>query len=141
MGKKIVITAVLVLLFLCSCATKPLIWDDTYPEEQLTEIRFMNFDIDSYNGISVTKFNWVKIPAGDITFGGIAYMLHSGVRFTAGGMEFSSRFEAGKAYIINGGQSDMRWGVSIYEGTELSRIKPENLVVFVPFKEQPAFVR
>jgi len=103
MGKKVVITVVLVFLFLSSCQTnKPQIWDDSYPEEKLTEIRFVNFDIDSYNGISVTKFDWVKVPAGDITFGGRAYMIHSGVRFFADSMEFSSRFEEGKSYIIKG---------------------------------------
>jgi len=129
-------------LFLSSCqSNKPQIWDASYPEEKLTEIRFVNIDIDSYNGISVTKFYWVKVPAGDITFGGRAYMFHSGVRFSADGMEFTSRFEEGKSYIINGGQHDMRWGVSIYEGTDFSRIKDENLIVFVPFKEQPVFVR
>jgi len=142
MGKKFVITVVLVLLFLSSCQTnKPQIWDDSYPEEKLTEIRFLNFDVDSYNGISVTKFYWVKVPAGDITFGGKAYMVHSDIRFSADGMEFSGHFEEGKAYTIYGGQNDMRWGVFIYDGTDYSRIKDENLVAFIPFKEQPVFIK
>ena len=141
MGKKIVITTVLFLLFFCSCQTGPRIWDSSYPEEKLTEIRFLNFDIDSYNGISVTRFYWVKIPAGDITFAGTAYMSHSGVRFFADGMEFSSHFEGGKSYIVYGGHNDMRWGVKIYEGTDYSQVKDENMLVFVPFKEQPVFIK
>jgi hypothetical protein len=141
MGKKIVIMAGMVLLLFCSCQTKPQVWDNSYPEEKLAEIRFMGINIDSYNGISVTKFNWVMIPAGDTTFGGTVTINHSGVQFTARDMEFTSRFEEGRSYIVVGNQNEMRWGVSIYEGEKYSQLKDENLVAFVPFKEQPKFVR
>jgi len=141
MGKKIVIAAVMVSLFFCSCQSKPRIWDSSYPEEKLTEIRFSGITIESFNGINVTKFNWVKLPAGDITFGGNVTINHSGVIFISKGMEFSGHFEEGKSYFVFGRQSDMRWGVAIYEGADYSKIKDENLVAFVPFKEQPVFMK
>jgi hypothetical protein len=131
MGKKIMILAAITFLLFSSCQTGPVVWDDSYPAEKLSTVQFMSMKIDSFNGINVEKFNWVKIPAGQAALSGDVTIYHAGVNFQAKGMEFTCMFEEGKEYKIVGRASDMRWGVAVFEDGEF--------IAFVPFKEQPVF--
>ena len=139
MVKKTIIVALMVFSFFCSCQTKPDVWDSSYPEERLADVRFVYMKLASYNGISVTKFNWVKIPAGAATFGGEVYIFHGGVQFTLRDMEFTCQFDAGTSYVVIGSQQDMLWGVSVHETSKPSRTTAENKIAFIPFKNQPKF--
>jgi len=130
--RKLIIAAVTFLFFI-SCQTGPVVWDNAYPEEKVATVQFYGMNIDSFNGISVSKFNWIKIPAGQAIMGGDVTISHGGVSFYARGMEFTCMFEEGKAYKVYGSTDNNRWGVKVYENDEF--------VVFVPFKEQPVFTR
>ena len=139
MEKKIIITAFAVFLLFCSCQTKPVAWDDSLPEGSMATVRLVNMNIDSFNGIAVTKFNWVKIPAGETRLGGEVIINHAGIGFRVSGMEFTCRFEAGREYIIQGSSQDMLWGVAVYEASKYSQVSAESKVAFIPFKDQPVF--
>jgi len=132
MGTQMVILVAITLLLFSACQTgAPVVWDDSYPAEKLASVQFNGMKIDSFNGIDVDKFYWVKIPAGEATFSGDVTIYHAGVNFQARGMEFTCTFQEGKDYKIYGRANDMRWGVNVYENGELK--------MFVPFKEQPVF--
>jgi hypothetical protein len=133
------IVALAVLLLLCSCQTKPMVWDENYPEEKLATVLFMDMAIESYNGIDVTRFNWVRIPAGEARIGGTITVFHAGVNFHARDTEFSSLFNEGGSYILRGATQGGQWGVAVYEGKNARDIKQENMLTFIPFKEQPRF--
>lgn len=130
MGKNIIV--LIVLLFVCSCQTKPAVWDKSIPEESMSTLKLNNIKITSYNGEKASKFNWIKIPAGDTTLVGDYLIYHASIGFSIRGMEFTYRFEEGKEYFITGSHSYMRWGVSIYEG-----ISQERHIAFIPFTNQP----
>ena len=130
--------SLVVFLLVSSCATVGggmRVWDDTIPAGNSATVRFNNMAIDSYNGISVTRFNHVQIPAGEATFSGLVVIYHAGITWRANGMIFTCNFEAGKNYIVQGSTENRLWGVTVYNST----VRPENKVVFVPFKEQPVF--
>jgi len=131
MKKKILILTAITFLLLSSCQTKPIVWDDSYPEESTASVRFNNMKVDSFNGITVNKFYWVRIPAGEATIGADVVINHGGVRFQTRGSEFTFTFEAGREYTVYGRVNDMRWGVSVFSNNEF--------VAFVPFKNQPKF--
>ena len=131
MEKKMMILAAVAFLLFSSCQTKPVVWDDSYPEEKLASVQFFNMKVDSYNGIGVEKFNWVKIPAGETAIGADVVISHGGVQFHARGMEFTYVFEGGRNYTVNGSVNEMRWGVSVYSNKEF--------IAFIPFKNQPKF--
>ena len=133
MNRKTIILAVFSFVFLYSCQTGPVVWDNSYPEEKLTNIKFNNMKINSYNGINVSKFNYARIPAGQTSIGADVTIFHTGIQFLVKEMEFSYNFEAGKEYTVVGSTKDMHWGVSIFEEKEL--------LGFVPFKEQPKFTK
>ena len=139
MRRNVVFTVLAVFFLLCSCQSKPVAWDDSIPEDQMASVRLVNMKIDSFNGIAVTKFNYVNIPAGEARLGGEVIIYHAGVNFRASGMEFTCMFEAGSAYIVQGGSQDMQWGVSVYKATKYSDVSAENKVAFIPFKNQPTF--
>ena len=137
MGKKIIITSFAIFLLFCSCQTKPVVWDDSLPDASMATVQLVNMNIDSFNGIAVTKFFWVKIPAGEVRLGGDVTIYHAGVGFRAQGMEFTCRFDAGREYVVQGTAQDMLWGVSVYEASKYSQISEANKIMFIPFKEQP----
>jgi hypothetical protein len=128
------IAALTVFLLFCSCQTKPIVWDENHPEEKLATVRLLEMKIESFNGIDVTKFNWVRIPAGEARLGGTVVVLHAGVNFIAEDMEFSSLFREGGNYILHGAAQGGLWGVTVYEGKNMRDIKPENMITFIPFK-------
>jgi hypothetical protein len=128
--------AALAALILGSCVSgTPAVWDDSYPESQLTTVKFNGIAVSGYNGISVEKWYTVKIPAGDTLIGGDVTIYHGGLTFQARGMEFNYRFEAGEEYQVSGASRDMKWGVRIHRG--LSSGAEE--IAFVPFIQQPVF--
>ncbi|MCL2763181.1 MAG: hypothetical protein FWD36_08270 [Treponema sp.] len=127
----VITIAMVTCLLFCSCQSSPVVWDNSYPEETLAIVRFFDMNIVSYNGINVSKFRSVKIPAGQTELSGDVNIYHAGVRFAAKGMEFSYQFEANREYRIEGSSNEMLWGISVYEG--------KTLLAFVPFKEQPKF--
>ena len=137
MGKKIIITSFAIFLLFCSCQTKPLVWDDSLPDGSMASVQLVNMTIESFNGIAVSNFYWVKIPAGEARLGGDVIIYHAGVSFRAKGMEFTCQFEPGRDYIVQGATKDMLWGVSVYEASKYSQISEENKVTFIPFKDQP----
>ena len=139
MNKKMVMVIFAASLLIISCQTNPVVWDNTYPEGKLTTVRLLSMKIDSYNGILVSKFNWVKIPAGETRLGGDVNIGHAGITWVAKGMEFNCYLEEGKEYIIMGKSQDMQWGVSVYEASNYKEMSEENKVAFIPFKEQPKF--
>ena len=139
MIKKIIITAVVAFLLFCSCQTAPVAWDDSIPIEKMATVRFVNMNIDSFNGIAVTKFNWVNIPAGEARLGGLVLINHAGATFRTSGMEFTCQFDAGREYIVQGTAQDLQWGVSVYEGSKGSHINADHKIAFIPFKNQPVF--
>ena len=139
MEKKAIIAILAVFFLVCSCQSGPVTWDDTIPEEEMAAVQLINMKIDSFNGIAVTKFNNVKIPAGETRLGGEVVVYHAGIGFRASGMEFTCMFEAGRQYIVQGSTQDMQWGVSVYEASKYSNISADNKVAFIPFKEQPVF--
>jgi hypothetical protein len=131
--------ALFIVLAFCSCQTTPVVWDDSLTEEQLATVRFYNMKLDSYNGIAVSKFNFVKIPAGETRLGGEVNIYRSDVIFTTRGMEWTCNFEAGKEYAIIGAARDMKWGVVVYDTLKTGDMKKEHEVAFIPFKNQPVF--
>ena len=134
MSARKIITSLCVIcaiLLFSSCKTGPVVWDDSYPAEQLATVQFLRMKINGFNGINVDKFNWVRIPAGQAILSGDVTIHHAGVYFNAEGMEFTCMFEEGREYKVYGGVNDMRWGVNVYEGDEL--------IAFVPFRDQPVF--
>lgn len=140
MYKKMGVTAIITFLLFCACQTSPIVWDNDYPPEKLATVLFMDMKIDSYNGINVKKFLFVKIPAGEATFGGEITMRHGGVAFRAKDMEFTCILEEGKEYIVQGSNEDMKWGVSLYEAASYTPVKIEKRVRFTSFKNQPKFL-
>ena len=132
---KTLIGSIIVLLLLGSCMGSPTVWDSSIPENRLTTVRFISMNIESFNGIDVTKFRNVQIPAGQARMSGEVYVYHAGLNFRLSGMEFTYNFEAGKIYDVQGAAQNMVWGVNIFE-MEGSR---RNLITFIPFREQPVF--
>ena len=126
-------------LLFTACQSGPVIWDDSHPSEELATVRLMSMVIDSYNGIAVKNFEWVKIPAGETRLGGLVIIEHAGVYWRANGMEFTCNLEKGKEYIITGKGENMQWGVSVYEASTYKEATEENKVAFIPFKNQPIF--
>ena len=124
------------IFLLGSCQKSARVWDESLPEETLASVRFSGFAVDSFNGIPVSKFNWVKIPAGVAAFGGVARIAHAGVTFTISDMEFSFVLDAGGDYIAYATHENMLWGVSVYNA-EGWRLRPENKIAFIPFRNQP----
>jgi hypothetical protein len=139
MEKKLTVAFVLVfLLFLfCSCRSDPVVWDSSLPEESMATVRFVNMKIDSFNGIGVTDFEWVKIPAGEARMGGDVSIYHAGFSFQLKGMEFTCYFEKGREYIVQGGTQETLWGVSVYEASSYSDVSAETRLAFIPFRTQP----
>lgn len=132
--KKITFAALVLLLLLSSCASLT-VWDDSQSAESQAVVQFHGMNVDSYNGISVTRFRNVRLPAGEAVFTADVGIHHAGVNFLLRGMEFGSVFEAGNTYIIRGSTENMQWGVTIWT----SQIRPENKVAFIPFRVQPVF--
>jgi hypothetical protein len=134
MNRKLITGMLIVLTVasLSSCITKPVVWDDSYPEKQTAVIGFTRIVPDSYNGIPVTKWRLVKIPAGEASIGGVVNIPHGGVIFVARDMEFTCYLEAGKEYMVVGASKDMLWGVNL-------TTKSGHVLEFIPFKEQPVF--
>jgi hypothetical protein len=139
MGKKILFLGAAVFLLFCSCQSSPKLWEGSANESRLATVQFYYMEIDSYNGITVEKFNWVIIPAGTAELGGNVGVQHAGLRFYLKGMEFSCNFEDGKEYIVRGASENLLWGVSVYDVTGNKKISPETKIAFIPFKEQPNF--
>jgi hypothetical protein len=138
MKKKITVAVgMCFLLFFCSCQTGPVVWDGSPSDESLATVRFIGMKIDTFNGIEVTKFNWVKIPAGEARLGGDVYVNHAGLNFQLEGMEFNCTFEKGREYIIEGRSRDMLWGVSVWEASSYSQISEKTWLAFIPFRTQP----
>lgn len=129
----------LLAVLLGSCQTAPVVWDSSFPEQELATVQFINMKLDSFNGIAVSKFNWVKIPAGEVQLGGEVLIVHAGVNFKAQGMEFTCHFEAGKEYVIRGESEDRQWGVGVYQTAKWSEMSPDTRIAFIPFKNQPKF--
>ena len=132
---KTIIGSIAILLLLASCMGSPTVWDTSVPENRLTTVRFYSMIVESYNGIDVTKFSNVQIPAGQTRINGEVHVYHAGVNFRLSGMEFAYNFEAGKIYNVQGAAQDMVWGVSVSE-MEGSR---RSFTTFVPFRDQPVF--
>ena len=126
---------VLLVVLLGSCASKPVVWDDSYPESEMTTVRFAAMTVTSYNGIGVQKWNTAKFPAGNTSIGADVNIQHGGITFKATGMEFSYRFDAEKEYQVWGATENMNWGVRIYDGLGSKR-EP---LAFIPFKDQPVY--
>jgi hypothetical protein len=124
----------LVITFFASCASQ-VVWDTTLAENAMATITFSGYSPTSYNGIAVSKWYKVKIPAGNASIGGNASISHGGFTFIAKEMEFAFKYEAEKEYIVMGASQDMKWGVKVYNGT----VRPENELAFIPFKIQPTF--
>jgi len=126
----IVFAAVIaVIVFTAGCVTGPTVWDESHPENNTATIQFVNMKINGFNGINVSKFYYVKIPAGQAVFTGDVTVIHAGSQFLLKGMEFNFNFAAGENYKVSGSTSDMLWGVSIFQDNKF--------LVFRPFKEQP----
>jgi hypothetical protein len=123
----------LVLALASSCVTTT-VWDESYPPEKSATILFYQMTVKSYNGIGVSKWQIVVVPAGEASIGGDVAISHAGVGFMARDMEFTCFLEAGKEYSVAGATKDGQWGVNVYEGRDL---KTESLLEFVPFKNQP----
>jgi len=136
---KFIVSFLAVVVLLCSCQTAPVVWDASYPAEKLATVLFINMKISSYNEIGVTKFNWVKIPAGEVKLGGEVIISHAGFSFKASDMEWTCKLEEGKSYVMRGSSQDLLWGVSVYETESYQKISQENKVAFIPFKNQPKF--
>jgi hypothetical protein len=127
----LVIVVTLVLALASSCATT--VWDETIPpEKSATSVFYLN--VTSYNGIGVSKWNSVRIPAGEAVIGGDVTVSHAGVRIFIPGMEFVCHLEAGKEYSVIGAARDGKWGVNLYEDKKLST---KSFVAFIPFTHQP----
>jgi hypothetical protein len=134
------IAAITAFLLLCGCQTGPVVWDNSYPAEKLATVKFLGMKIDSYNEINVTKFNWIKIPAGQATFSGeYVAILHSGLTFWAKNVEFTCKFEEGGKYIVQGNSENMQWGISVYKADDYNAAKAGEKLYFTPFKRQPQF--
>jgi hypothetical protein len=141
MKKKVTIAvSMFFLLFLfCSCQNAPVVWDSSFSDESMATVRFINMKIDSFNEIEVTKFNWVKIPAGEARLGGEVYISHAGFDFRLRGMQFTYTFGPGRDYIIQGRSQDMLWGVAVFEASSYSQVSEKTFLAFVPFRNQPEF--
>jgi hypothetical protein len=129
----------LAVLALSACQTALVVWDDSLPEEQMAAVRFHNMELDSYNGIGVSKFNYVKIPAGEAQLGGEVKVIRSSIIFTLPGMEWTCHFEAGKEYAVAGAARDMKWGVVVYDTGGSNITTNHREIAFIPFKNQPVF--
>ena len=122
------------LAVLASCAGKPVVWDDRFPEEDLCEIYFEAATIKSYNGIPVSGKGWntvlsystIKIPAGNNEFMGDFMYKLGNTTYKFNGIIFDYPFEAGKLYTValrtvqEGwvfGQS-LDWAIKIYSYEE-----------------------
>ena len=131
--KSFLILGVLAVVLLASCQTAPTTWDYSYPEERSASVRFVSMVVTAYNGISVSNFEWVRIPEGQTSITADVFIRHAGIIFVARDMEFGFPFQAGREYRVVGTTNDMRWGVSIYDSGS------NELLAFVPFIEQPQF--
>jgi hypothetical protein len=121
-------------LFLVSCVTQT-VWDASYAEEEMSTVLFTWMKPTGYNGIPVSKWAKVKIPAGVTLIEGDVTLSHAGLMILVRGMEFSFNFEAEKEYEVIGVTQDMLWGVKVYEGTR----KTGTEIAFIPFRNQPVF--
>jgi hypothetical protein len=126
--------AALVLVLAGSCATSPTIWDESYSREESAWVLFYQITAKSYNGIGVSAWRWVSLPAGEANIGADVRIVHAGVGFLAKDMEFGCYFEPGKDYAISGAVKNGQWGVNVYEG---SSVDEKKLLEFIPFKDQP----
>jgi hypothetical protein len=131
--------ALLIVLAFCSCQTAPVVWDESLPEEQLATVRFYSMKLDSYNGIAVSNFDFVKIPAGETRLGGEVNIYRSNIVWTTRGMEWTCNFEAAKEYSLIGAARDMQWGVVVYDTLKIGDMDKGHEVAFIPFKNQPTF--
>jgi hypothetical protein len=139
MRKRVTIVVGVFFFLFCSCQSAPVVWDSSLSDGSMATVRFINMKIDTFNEIGVTKFNWVKIPAGEARLGGDVYVSHAGFSFQLKGMEFTCMFERGREYIVEGRSHDMLWGVSVWEASAYSQVSEKTWLVFVPFRNQPEF--
>jgi hypothetical protein len=128
-----------VLAVFCSCQTAPVVWDDSCPQEQSATVRFLNMQMESYNGIAVSKFYFVAIPSGEAHLGGDVNIYRGDVLFKCKGMEWDFVFEAGKEYTMLGAARDMKWGVVVYDLVNNRVLDKEHELAFIPFQNQPRF--
>jgi hypothetical protein len=140
-----------VILLIISCGTlKGKVWDDSIPLEQTAKIVFMEFEVNTYNGIPVNKENFVCvfIPAGNAEFSGTAWaMIYAGnykITTLVSNAVFKCHLEAGEEYWAGAGtQWDENikkhiWGIYLYKDKIKLRIgnPPKEKRIFIPFDPQ-----
>jgi hypothetical protein len=117
--------AVLVVV-LAACTATPVVWDDSVPEEKLTTIYFIGITPYSYNGIPVSNWLAVKIPAGTAKID--CNVNYAG--YNAKDKTFSYNFEAGKSYNVAFNIVEGYWGVGIYDAADKKKAR----LTFIDFK-------
>ncbi|MDR0513243.1 MAG: hypothetical protein LBG93_09145 [Treponema sp.] len=63
--------------------------------------------VTAYNGISVSNFEWVRIPEGQTSITADVFVRHAGIIFVARDMEFGFPCQAGREYRVVGSTNDM----------------------------------
>jgi len=126
------------LIFLVSCATQPVIFDETLSSDEVAIIYFKStVNITEYNGIAV---NWkpslfgnlfISIPGGDTQFilNGESGTYNMGVT-SYRNIPFNYNFENGKEYTVNINQNL----INVFNGK--SQLKKNHIVTFNMYRGQ-----
>jgi hypothetical protein len=97
-----------VILAGCNTYSYPItMYENELPESECAIIQFKSYNgrfvPKAYNGIKLEEsdINFLKIPAGKITFFGDASRTEGSLALRAKNFEFTYYFEAGKQYFVN----------------------------------------
>ncbi|GHV56272.1 hypothetical protein AGMMS49579_20640 [Spirochaetia bacterium] len=137
--KKLILSAAIVLasLFVTSCASAPVVWDEGIPEAETATVYFYSLTATGYNGVAVNwKYNSsVIIPGGDAEF---TVNVFDNTRPMTDAV-FSYRFDNEAEYTVafntrevDGGRLIV--GAGIYKG--IGVVKSSELIDFIPFSNK-----
>ncbi|GMO46520.1 MAG: hypothetical protein Ta2G_01740 [Termitinemataceae bacterium] len=125
------------LLFVTSCKSAPIVWDDTIPLEQTAGVYFYSMLPTAFNGVGVKwkPYKMIRIPAGDAKF--TVNVISD--RYTINDAIFSFRFDSGTDYKIGFGTREVAGGrlivgASVYKGVKSP--KESDFIDFIPFENK-----